>query len=79
MSFLDAARGTTSNVTLTMNENCTRCQGKRADPIPQSVQQCTVCKGTGYVCVTDDSTAFFIFQSLIEYPKTRKSHRENAV
>ena len=48
VTFLEAAIGTTRNVTLSYPVTCTRCQGRKGEP-GSGLRTCHRCKGSGHV------------------------------
>lgn len=48
LTFLEAATGTTKDVTLSYPVTCTRCQGRKGEP-GSGLRTCHRCKGSGHV------------------------------
>ncbi|MCH4206867.1 MAG: molecular chaperone DnaJ [Solobacterium sp.] len=61
IDFMDACFGKTENVTLNVDEKCTRCGGTGAYS-GSDIETCSTCHGSGTV-ITQQRTAFGVFQS----------------
>lgn len=48
ISFMDAIKGRTVELPVTLEENCPHCNGSGAET-PNDIQSCNECRGTGYV------------------------------
>lgn len=70
LSFRDAARGVTREITVNVNDTCNKCRGSKCEPGTKAAR-CPYCNGTGMETI---STGPFVMRSTCRYCHGTKMH-----